>query len=889
MSKPASKLKSPTSAAASSPSKGGGDKAATSSGSSPKKALASEAIVGENKDVLGKRLTKLHNVADQEGLREAGRVLDLCGGDPLMLKIMEERVHNWESDVHEMLPEQEKDKFVEAARNAHRDSDDDQRSEPALSHHRGSDKRGSQGGAETEESRGGQSRSSQGRQQRKQQHDGDNSPQHVDEDEFRSVSEQSRGNVGAPPPPARGGGPSRTAAGAAGSSHQGRALPAKQINARDVGDSEHGESLRESRGGSRNQQGGYYDDDVARGRNGDDDRRARGGRSRDYYGTDDEYNNARPRGGGNDRGDGGRGQGSRGGRGDRDRDYDDRGRRGGYDDRDADHGRGGDRRRDADRGRRRGSERTDHNDYRDSQSRSRTGGGGGDDGYSDGGTERTYPPAKHGGKRHYVPSVSSSRQDTGSEYFSPSSSEYEDSQRGGRGRDEHKYRGGFPDHAMADVAAVAPRSSRKSASRAVDPNHFEPVDRQTYETARQRLVDFYAMVNPEKVGDVDKILQAFNGDEEKLFQQLHIKYVDSLRNRLDEHQREREEELLARARALGTDLPPPPPPPEIKLAGLTVEQLIEQGNALMASAPEPPLMLDRSSGGKGGGNRRGAPTDIPLITGDHEVVSALEALHATSELNIKLVQEVAVAEQSVLQSRFRVILSKCLKAFNNAPNHLLVINDMHGGKEFQVALSDAVWAFLREAVLDTPLLHATSVRVSVSSSHTGGTTQVDRNILAAALREWSAQCPHTVAQRMPDRGSNAWKFETSRTAWWTWPSMPSLREAVPGRSMIYPTVHRETHRATNLNDASFPSLRDLITARSTISGGSSYNGGGAGGASPATSAVADRTIATNRAQAMHALYDPRRHQPGYVDHLVHHMAMMGASAELSEADRVLRR
>ncbi len=54
---------------------------------------------GEHRDALHERLTKLSNVADPDGLREAQRVLELCNTDPLMLKIMEERVHNWESDV----------------------------------------------------------------------------------------------------------------------------------------------------------------------------------------------------------------------------------------------------------------------------------------------------------------------------------------------------------------------------------------------------------------------------------------------------------------------------------------------------------------------------------------------------------------------------------------------------------------------------------------------------------------------------------------------------------------------------------------------------------------------------------------------------------------------
>lgn len=385
------------------------------------------------------------------------------------------------------------------------------------------------------------------------------------------------------------------------------------------------------------------------------------------------------------------------------------------------------------------------------------------------------------------------------------------------------------------------------------------------------------MVNPDKIKDVDKILEAYNGEEETLFRQLHLKYVSNLRKRLDPEQKAHEEELLERARKLGTDLPPPPPPEEVRFDGLSVNDLIHRGEKLMDEAPEAPIVQRGANN-----NTNSAARQVPLINNESEVVPALEQLHVLTEANLSLAQDVAIAEQSVLQSRFRVILGKCLKSFNNAANHLLVINDIHAGIEFQVALSDAVWAYLKEAVLDTPLIHTNSVRVTVSASHAGGTTtQVDRNILASALREWSAQSPHTVAQR---KSGGRWSFATSRTAWWMWPSTPAMRDAVPGKSLIYPTIHREQHRATNLNDASFPSLRDLISARAaTTVGGNdnnvkmNHNYSSNGGNKSATSPNA-------------ALYDPARQQPGYWDHFAHQMSVLQSAPQLGgNVDHALRK
>ena len=98
-----------------------------------------------------------------------------------------------------------------------------------------------------------------------------------------------------------------------------------------------------------------------------------------------------------------------------------------------------------------------------------------------------------------------------------------------------------------------------------------------------------------------------------------------------------------------------------------------------------------------------------------------------------------------------------------------------------------------------------------------------------------------------------------------------MRDAIPGKSLIYPTVHREQHKATNLNDASFPSLRDLISARATH-----YN-------SP--SQKHDGTITSPNA----ALYDPSRQNPGYWDHFAHQMNVLQSTPELSGVDQALRK
>jgi hypothetical protein len=200
----------------------------------------------------------------------------------------------------------------------------------------------------------------------------------------------------------------------------------------------------------------------------------------------------------------------------------------------------------------------------------------------------------------------------------------------------------------------------------------------------------------------------------------------------------------------------------------------------------------------------------------------LSELDTLVEENVKLAQQVADAELSVLHARFRVLLEHCRSPKSGlsqdcGPGDRMVI--AMDGRRFSVPISDALWRYLLEGPCRAPLPARTSgavlCRVDVLGLRRAANfagAEIDANIMAAAMREWARQVPHVVTEELADAphrraplghapgqrsemtygqsgasgsgGAGGFRFHTSGSLWWSWPSPVQKHAGVQAQSLF---------------------------------------------------------------------------------------------------------
>jgi hypothetical protein len=175
---------------------------------------------------------------------------------------------------------------------------------------------------------------------------------------------------------------------------------------------------------------------------------------------------------------------------------------------------------------------------------------------------------------------------------------------------------------------------------------------------------------------------------------------------------------------------------------------------------------------------------------------------------------VAEAELAVFHERLRVQLEATLDdprlSQRCEPGDRLTIT--HSQRRFSVPLSDALWRYVLEGPLQAPLpapkfgpgLVCSVGVVGLRAAGTFKPLDVDVNVMAAAMREWSRQLPHTVTEddavsdatagsslvditgrpRVPAPSPGRTRYHASSELWWAWPAPVQRRRGVDPVSLF---------------------------------------------------------------------------------------------------------
>lgn len=204
----------------------------------------------------------------------------------------------------------------------------------------------------------------------------------------------------------------------------------------------------------------------------------------------------------------------------------------------------------------------------------------------------------------------------------------------------------------------------------------------------------------------------------------------------------------------------------------------------------------------------------------------LQMLKQLIEDNRALAEEVAVAEQQVLQKRFEVkylkLVSPVVQGSNsrqkNVPSalhplqsdeiflssKLMLVSDRD--RQFEVPCTASEVAYIQQGPLEAPWslddgdhCHVQFQRLDNQSSKAKrgprddlaladaeeAPSKVMRTVLAMAMRIWSRNRPHTVIERLPSGDTST---HTSTILWWQWPSPCEGQRGVAPESLLHTNI-----------------------------------------------------------------------------------------------------
>jgi hypothetical protein len=364
------------------------------------------------------------------------------------------------------------------------------------------------------------------------------------------------------------------------------------------------------------------------------------------------------------------------------------------------------------------------------------------------------------------------------------------------------------------------------------------------------LMDFYREFDPRQIPMVESTFYENSKDITGLFDKLLRRYPRAARDRfddvlstlrgLDSSSQQQRETMTAQS--------------TMRSKRAQVQELLSQGAALLA-APVPAEFaagFDREShddddtqsrasgvsesayGGYGASTQapsfigRGSDTgsDLGDASGAHR--DDLQMLKQLIEDNRKLADEVAIAEQQVLQKRFEVKYLKTVgttlsedsggsqseinkNSERSTAAMLMIIADRD--RIFEIPCTHAEVTYIRQGPLDAPwslddsehcqvqfqLLEGLSSRKKLGGALAGGAvgsrednvtpdtseppSKVMRTILAIAMRVWSRRRSHTVTERL---ATGDVLTHTSSILWWQWPTPCEGQRGVAPESLLNP-------------------------------------------------------------------------------------------------------
>jgi hypothetical protein len=220
------------------------------------------------------------------------------------------------------------------------------------------------------------------------------------------------------------------------------------------------------------------------------------------------------------------------------------------------------------------------------------------------------------------------------------------------------------------------------------------------------------------------------------------------------------------------------------------------------------------------------PMEVEATSNGHR--DDLQTLKQLIDDNRRLAQEVAAAEQQVLQKRFEMKYIKLVVApsdrtssigsaaapshvsstslTNDAPSVAMIVVD--GDRQFEVTCTDAEMTYMQQGPLDAPwsldesdhcFVHFNSlegssnhlnakkqstvgIRGGLSGVEHAEPSKVMRTVVAMAMRVWSRRHPHTVTERL---ASGEVTTHTSSILWWQWPSPCEGQRGVAPESLLH--------------------------------------------------------------------------------------------------------
>jgi hypothetical protein len=248
----------------------------------------------------------------------------------------------------------------------------------------------------------------------------------------------------------------------------------------------------------------------------------------------------------------------------------------------------------------------------------------------------------------------------------------------------------------------------------------------------------------------------------------------------------------------------------------SIREMIREGEALLANSPAQTLELRK----KRHDDPRRTLHDIVLSQAEarereeaNKEMMELKELELVVKENIELVNLVAQAEQQVLHKRLEICFLRC--AEEGGPQQQSagrgdILTISHEDRQLNIPMESYHWNYIRLGIGTCPRHHRSSLATIQSSnpSHQPKRIQVDCNLVAAAMREWSRHEPHTVSELVDGQ----WIFHSSATLWWNWPSVPTVVESIPALSLFDAEVHRSAASAFGGTEQS---LRDAVLLQSS--------------------------------------------------------------------------
>jgi hypothetical protein len=245
----------------------------------------------------------------------------------------------------------------------------------------------------------------------------------------------------------------------------------------------------------------------------------------------------------------------------------------------------------------------------------------------------------------------------------------------------------------------------------------------------------------------------------------------------------------------------------------SVAALLAQGQELLNASPPPGAATPAARSATPSSVAAPAAADAAERdeAGYRRQVKELESL---VERNLALAQQVAEAELAVFHERLRVQLEATLDdprlSQRCEPGDRLTIT--HSQRRFSVPLSDALWRYVLEGPLRAPLpapkfgpgLVCSVGVVGLRAAGAFKPLDVDVNVMAAAMREWSRQLPHTVTEddavsgaptgsslvditgrpRVPAPSPGRTRYHASSELWWAWPAPVQRRRGIDPVSLF---------------------------------------------------------------------------------------------------------